>query len=319
MMDYLNPYSVFIDLKNYFYDQKILKQIQTKIKIISIGNLNTGGSGKTPMIQFLAEALNDQKILIVCKSYKALLKKPSRVDLTSQNAVAIYGDEACLLQKLLPQCQVWSGPHKTETVFAALTKYQNYDIILIDDGFSHRKLFRHRDIILVDASRKTSHYQLFPLGQMRESWKTLKRSDLVILTKTEGLTEEQKKYFHHKINPHQKNLIESQFKSNLQSENKDLFLITGIANPEKLKTDLQHSGYSVLKEKFYADHFAFPKSEQIRLLNEIEKNKNLQPVMTAKDLIKVTNSELIGKIKLVDLKITFTDQARKILNEKILS
>ncbi len=319
MIGRLNPYSIFIDFKNYFYDQKILKQIQTKIKIISIGNLNTGGSGKTPMIQFLAEALNGQKILIVCKSYKALLKKPSHVDLTNANAVAIFGDEACLLQKLLPHCQVWSGPDKTDTVTAALSANQNYDVVFIDDGFSHRKLFRHRDIILVDTSRKTSHYHLFPLGQMRESWKTLTRSDLVILTKTEGLTEERKKCFYQKINPYQKNVIEVQFKSNLESEKKDLFLITGIANPEKLKADLQHAGFSIQNEKFYADHFAFPDSEQVWLLNEIEKNKHLQPVMTAKDLIKITNPELIGQIKLIDLKIKFTDQARKILNEKILS
>ncbi len=328
MINMLNPYSILIDVKNYLYDQKIFQQIKTKnqtnTKIISIGNLNTGGSGKTPMIQYFVETLigttkSEKKILIVCKSYKAKLKKPSAVDLSNAQAVAIYGDEACLLQKLLPQCEVWSGPHKSETVLAALNVKNNYDVIFIDDGFSHRKLFRHRDVILVDASRSRAHYRLFPLGHMREGWKTLKRSDLVILTKTENLTKENRVYFQKHMLPFQKNLIEAEFKSSLVSENKKIFLITGIGNPEKLKSDLIQQGYSVQSEKIYPDHFAFPETEQIKLLADIEKKSELQAVMTAKDLIKITNTELLKKIKTIDLKINFSEESKALLNEKILS
>ena len=252
MMKYLNPYSVFMDLKNYLYDEKYFKQIQIDTKIISIGNLNTGGSGKTPLIRFVAEILKNKKILIVCKSYKATLKYPSEVNLTVSNAAQIYGDEACLLKQLLPGCDVWSGPSKSSTVFTAMLK-RKYDIILIDDGFSHRKIFRHRDIVLIDASRSRNHYQLFPFGQMREDWKTLKRSDLVILTKTEGLPIEKIQFLKEKIKLYQPRWVCAYFKTEFETQpaSKKLFLIAAIANPQKLKFDLVNSGYQILKEKIF--------------------------------------------------------------------
>ena len=79
---------------------QFFKQINTKTQIISIGNLNTGGSGKTPMIHYIAtEFFKNKQVLIVTKSYKALLEKPEKVKINLKSAVQIYGDEACLLQK----------------------------------------------------------------------------------------------------------------------------------------------------------------------------------------------------------------------------
>ncbi len=323
MMNKLNPYSVFIDLKNYLYDKKYFKQIQTKVKIISIGNLNTGGSGKTPMIQFIAEVLKDQKILIVCKSYKAKLQSPAPVNIQVDDCVKLYGDEACLLKQLLPHCDVWSGPSKSQTVRAALFARKDYDFVLIDDGFSHRQIFRHLDIVLVDASRNKNHYRLFPAGQMREDWKSLKRASLVVLTKTEGLSDSEKKYFIDQITKYQKKVITAKFKtafiSDLKLENKKLFLITGIGNPDKLKKDLEADGFQVLQQQIYVDHYRFPRAEQDRLLQKIIAAPDLQPVMTMKDLIKIQNQELKNSIKAVSLKISMTDEDRKLFCDKILS
>lgn len=322
MKNLLNPYSILIDFKNYFYDKRFFKQIEFDTKIISIGNLNTGGSGKTPIIRYIAEILNHHKILIICKSYKASLKKPSRVDLNRPDAVKIFGDEACLLQQLLPNCDVWSGPSKSETAQAAFLN-NKYDIVLIDDGFSHRKLFRHRDIVLVDASRSRQHYQLFPYGQMREDWKTLRRSHLVILTKTENLSPEKLLTLQNKIKKHTNFIITAEFKTVflIKPETKKIQLVTGVGNPEKLKTDLESQGFEITDHKKYTDHYDFPETEQEQLLKAIKQFefKKIQTVMTGKDFIKITNAELKNKISVIEIEVSISDSDRKILYDQILS
>lgn len=314
----LNPYSLLIDLKNYLYDQNYFKQFHPNTRVISIGNLNTGGSGKTPLTQYLASLVPEKKILIVCRSYKASLSEPSQVDLLSPHAADIYGDEACLLKQLLPWCDVWSGPSKSETVKAAV-KNNSYDFIFIDDGFSHRKLFRHKDIVVVDLSRDKSHYQLLPFGHMREDWKTLTRSHLVIFTKSEGLTQNQVKYYVDQVGPFQKNMIRAQMTTVLESKNKNIYLVTGLGNPEKLKANLQDLGYQVVKYQFYPDHYSFPESEQLEILKNAQSHPELQLVMTAKDRVKITNPELFKRIQCADLSVSMTDADRKIFYDTILS
>jgi tetraacyldisaccharide 4'-kinase len=314
----LNPYSLLIDFKNYLYDEKYLNQYHPNTRVISIGNLNTGGSGKTPLTQYIASLLSDLKILIVCRSYKASLSEPSRVDLSQVNAAGTYGDEACLLKQLLPQYDVWSGPSKSETVKAAV-KNNTYDFIFIDDGFSHRKLFRHKDIVVVDLSREQSHYQLLPLGHMREDWKTLTRSHLVVFTKSEGLTEKQVQFFIDQVSPFQKNIVRAQMTTVLESKNKNIYLVTGLGNPEKLRSNLQDLGYQVVKHQFYPDHYSFPEDEQLEILKNAQAHPELQLVMSAKDRVKITNPELLQLIRCADLSVSMTDVDRKIFYDTILS
>jgi tetraacyldisaccharide 4'-kinase len=314
----LNPYSLLIDLKNYLYDQHYFKQFHPHTRVISIGNLNTGGSGKTPLTQYLASLVPEKKILIVCRSYKASLSEPARVDLLRAHAADIYGDEACLLKQVLPQCDVWSGPSKSETVKAAV-KNNTYDFIFIDDGFSHRKLFRHKDIVLVDLSRDKSHYKLLPFGHMREDWKTLSRSHLVVFTKAEGQSDSQVKFFIDQVSPFQKNIVHAQMTTILESKNKNIYLVTGLGNPEKLKNNLQDLGYQVSKHQFYPDHYSFPESEQLDILKNAKAHSELQLVMTAKDRVKITHPELLQRIQCADLSVSMADVDRKIFYDTILS
>lgn len=314
----LNPYSLLIDLKNYLYDQNYFKQYHPNTRVISIGNLNTGGSGKTPLTQYLASLVPDKKILIVCRSYKASLSEPAQVDLSRPFAAGLFGDEACLLKQLLPHCDVWSGPSKSETVQAAV-KNNKYDFIFIDDGFSHRKLFRHKDIVVVDLSREQSHYQLLPLGHMREDWKTLTRSHLVVFTKSEGLTQAQVKYYLDQVSPFQNKIIRAQMTTVLEAKNKNIYLVTGLGNPEKLKINLQDLGFQISKHQFYPDHYSFPEAEQLEILKKVQAHPELQLVMTAKDRVKITNPELLQRIQCADLSVSMTDVDRKIFYDTILS
>ena len=180
-------YDFIIFIKNKSYDLGIFKKVFLDIPIISIGNLSVGGTGKTPCVYFVAKELFHEKlfkkIVIVSRSYKGKLKVAMPVNLILDNAAAVFGDEPCMLQSKLPFCTVWAGPAKFKTAQAAVLK-DKPDLILIDDGFSHRKLSRHFDLVLIDATASLGNFQTLPVGRLREPINSLKRASAILLTKT---------------------------------------------------------------------------------------------------------------------------------------
>ncbi|MEQ1723511.1 MAG: tetraacyldisaccharide 4'-kinase, partial [Pseudobdellovibrio sp.] len=161
-------YHLLVASKNYMYDRKFFKSKKISAPVISVGNLSFGGVGKTPCIIFLAEELSKtQKVSIITKSYKASLKEPAPVNLDIERAAALYGDEACLIQAKLPHCRVWSGPVKYQTALASLI--ERPQVVLLDDGFSHRQLCRNFDLILIDATVGFKDYQREPISSLVRS------------------------------------------------------------------------------------------------------------------------------------------------------
>lgn len=323
----MNPYLLFIQLKNKLYDSGYLEQIKIpNSKVISIGNLNAGGSGKTPFILYCVDLILKKQetanILIVTKSYKADLKFPRAVDLIVPDAPGVFGDEACLIKKLRPHVDVWSGPTKFETVLKAVASGKPYDFIFVDDGFSHRKLFRHLDIVLFDVSRSQKYYRLFPWGFMREPFASLRRSQLVVLTKTQNAHLNDLNYFKQKILKYSQNVLtlknEVQISDSNSNHIKKVVLFTGIANPESLKMDLQLRGYEIVFEKIYPDHYEFPIEEQMEIKKIIRKYSEAHPVMTEKDIIKLTDSELKSVVKPIQLKLILDSKEEEKLYENIL-
>ncbi len=187
-------YEGLSNLKNFLYNYNFIKKTVIGIPVLSVGNLSVGGTGKTPCVCFLAQTLLEKKMFrsigIVSRSYKTALKSPQKVDLTRPQAAQIYGDEPCLLQKKLPACSVWSGPQKYLTAKLAVTQ-ETFDLIIVDDGFSHRKLHRHFDLVLIDVTAPLSEYQVLPQGRLREPLSQLHRAHALLLTKT-NLVEQSK-------------------------------------------------------------------------------------------------------------------------------
>lgn len=317
-LDILSPYYWFLMAKK--NSPKI--PIQLSIPIISVGNINTGGSGKTPFIHFLVAEIKAKfplkKIVIVSKSYKASLKFPQEVTELDLSRPDIFGDEPCLLKSIV-DADVWSGPIKYKTLAAAL-RLKTYDLAIIDDGFSHRQIQRQLDIVLFDVSRSRAHYQIIPFGFMREPWSALKRASLVILTKLENQDKGRIHFFESEIQKYQKNLLSLDFVTKLNLKIKNIFLVTGIGNPEALVQNLKLLGYNVVKVQLYEDHYKFPLTEQIKIWQEylsLKAESELEIVTTSKDLIKISHPELKQNLKLIELNISMSDKKLKVLHEKI--
>lgn len=321
-MKFLNPYRLVIDVKNLFYEKGVFKQADFNVPVISVGNLTTGGTGKTPVVLELIELLKGKSVLVVSKSYKAQLTQPAEVTLENLKHTFMYGDEPCLIKKLAPDVKVWSGPHKTETVEFALEYYHfnkiKIDVVIVDDGFSHRSLKRHLDIVLIDVSQPMSHYKLLPFGHLREDFEQIFRSDLVILTKLNNADSETLSFFRNYLANKKQPFISSEAISLVAGENKNLFLFSGVGNSRQLKLNLEKSGYHILKHLEYPDHHQYSLSEQKNIFKQWQDQfPNSVLCATEKDRVKLSDADLCLSTKTVELKLRFSGADKDLLNAKI--
>lgn len=217
-------------VRNHFYDHRWLKTVHVGVPVISIGNLTVGGTGKTPVADFCLRLLLEKghRPGLVCRSYRASLKSSQRVIPSAPGEVFRVGDEALWFAKRFPQVPVWSGPVKTETALA-LKAAESVDVILVDDGFQHRRLHRDLDLLLLDAGDALKAYEALPLGRAREAFVGAARADAYLFTKV-NLAE--------KISPVRdflplgKPVFEFDSQLGQTAKVKKAFLVSAIARPE---------------------------------------------------------------------------------------
>jgi len=172
-------YGIGVTLRTIGYDLGILPQTRVAVPVISIGNLTTGGTGKTPALTLLAHAITQagHRVVVLTQGYGA----PEPLSY-GQPQGPQHGDEAWQLQCAVPQAVVIVGRDRLANAQRAITDYQP-DVILLDDGFQHRRLARDVDVVLVDGERGFGNGQLLPLGPLREPLSNIKRATQVVVTK----------------------------------------------------------------------------------------------------------------------------------------
>jgi tetraacyldisaccharide 4'-kinase len=311
-------YHIGSGLKNRLYDSKIIKAVELGVPVVSVGNISFGGVGKTPCIILLANELSKYyRINIITKSYKATLQTPRLVDLSLDNAAAVFGDEACLISTKVKNSRVWSGPDKSATAQASLVDQPT--LFLLDDGFSHRKLARNFDLVLIDATCGLDDL-------LRESKRNLNRASAVLVTKVNLVGSHSLSAIKQSVTeiaPHLEKLIyTSTVKTELQVDIKlPLFVFSGLGRPQSLIQDLQKQGYKIQNQMHFADHHSYTIEDQEKILTAFLNLKKQQPdlelVTTEKDFIKIFNPELKSLIQLTHHKIEISKEQKEVLIEKI--
>lgn len=180
------PYRIVSSCRNFAYEQKWLRTTRPQGPLlISIGNLVTGGTGKTPFVQLLANELQHQSSLaVVARGYRSAAQNGANPMLVSAKigplpSAALCGDEVRLLAERLPKTLFFVSRDKRGAARAASDA--GAKIILIDDGLQHRKLARDLDVVLIDGTAPFSNGHLFPRGALRESPKSLGRAHLLVI------------------------------------------------------------------------------------------------------------------------------------------
>ncbi|MBQ4647121.1 MAG: tetraacyldisaccharide 4'-kinase [Candidatus Gastranaerophilales bacterium] len=180
-------YSTAINVKNFLYDIKFLKEYETKLQVICVGNLTTGGVGKTPIVIELANSLSkERKVAIISRGYGAKIsnKNPNIIKdnkgLKFQNGL-ICGDEPFqIAKKVGSEVVVITCANRKKAIELALVKY-GINTVILDDGFSNRKVKKNKTILVIDSKMKFGNGHLLPYGPLREPISQIKRANEIIL------------------------------------------------------------------------------------------------------------------------------------------
>lgn len=173
-------YGLGVGLRNLLYDRQfwMFKTVRLPVPVVSVGNIALGGTGKTPFVALLARRLRagGRRPCILSRGY-------------GSRPAADYNDEYLMLKELLPEVPHLVGRERLITGLQALLQFRP-DVLILDDGFQHRKLARDLDIVLVDALEPWGLGYLLPRGRLRERPRSLRRAHLICLTHSDLVTPE---------------------------------------------------------------------------------------------------------------------------------
>lgn len=181
-----------VHLRNKAYDKGIFRSDRPhNTFIISIGNIQAGGAGKTPFTILLAKSLLPTKTAILTRGYKAKKCNKHSFIVEEQDKVnaRLVGDEPALLAQSLSESMIIIGKNRLES--AKLAASHHIPVMILDDGFQHRALQRDVDIVLIDASLHQEEMHLFPRGLLRELPSALSRAHLVVINRSKDLQQYQ--------------------------------------------------------------------------------------------------------------------------------
>ena len=309
-------YCTLTTLEREFFEAFDFLKYRTKAKVLSIGNLSMGGTGKTPVLFKILQELRTQKpdlkLMVLTRGYRCPWENSFYELYGSGEHPFELTDEALMLNKRFPQIPVLVGKNRHHAAIIGEMNYQP-DLILLDDGFQYRRLYKDFDIILWDSMSTPEEAQLIPSGRLREPVERLKEAKAILLTRCESASKEQIEYWlkwlEEKapgipiIKTH--TICEGLFKHNGEPANIDknagLLAFSAIGRPESFYAQLEQCGYQISARKEFRDHHRFSDSDLEELIKEASK-KNLTLVCTEKDAIKI-KSEMAEKMDLKVLRI----------------
>lgn len=306
LLSYL--YAIVVYIKNTLYELKIIKQKKMESFVISVGNLTTGGSGKTPVVIAIAKYLKKRgySVGVVARSYGGRIKENFCLyDDIHFYSAALYGDEVVLLKKKLKETPVFGGKNKTELVMQ-LEKAFGPDVIVIDDAFSHLGFARNIDILIFDTELGFGNGYLLPRGPLREPLSSIKRADIILLKaigekrtlpEIENLIKSVPLYRVEIQMDSIKSVLDESMEINLR--NKRFIAFCGIGNTKSFKQILLLNKLEPCDFIEFEDHFRYD-IDTIRGIDECAiKNQSEFALCTEKDAVKL--NEVLNKIKTTTL------------------
>jgi len=304
----------------WMYQKGWLKQKRLKGTVISVGNLTVGGTGKTPMVIWLAEKFlaEGKRVAILSRGYRGTNGTSDEVE----------------LMKFRLQGRVAFGVGKDRFAEGQrLEAQQPIDVFLLDDGFQHLQLARDLDILLIDASRPIQGERLLPAGRLREPLSAMGRASLVVFTRTEteqGTSEAIGKLSEFPVFSAATRLLGFRRHGSgirLQSIEEigagPFFAFCGIGSPEAFFRDLQQWGLAICGRAIFSDHHIYSQRDILSIQEAGKKAGAKAFVTTEKDMQNLTGSEFSAPlyVSVIDLQVNpeagFRDVLDRLLAAKL--
>lgn len=273
----------------------LLPRTKAPVRVISVGNLLLGGSGKTPLVVSLAKMLLSRglKPAVVSRGYRGTNRLPFLVvgDGTNREPMvgpSVCGDEPYLIAQRLPGVPVIIGRKRINPVLAALDQF-DCNVILLDDGFQHLPLYRDIDIVLLTGAED----RMFPLGFMREPISALRRAQIIVLVGEKAALSPRASHYAAGLPIFTGRVVPSDLQMGADPgralrpdslAGQDVMLASAIARPERFRHTAQKLGWKVMDHRVFPDHHSFS-DDELRLI--LARAAGAPVIFTEKDWVKL--------------------------------
>jgi tetraacyldisaccharide 4'-kinase len=289
-------YALGVRLRNWSFDRGWKRSESSRIPVVSVGNLTLGGTGKTPCVEYVARYFrrHDRRVAILSRGYGAEHGR---------------NDEAFVLEDNLPDVPHLQGPHRVELAKIAVEELDS-EVLVLDDGFQHRRLRRDLDLVLLDATCPWGYGYLFPRGLLREPPASLRRADMVLLTRCDQVPTESVVQLRKEVErwapavpiaetTHQPAawVNASGLSTTLTSlQDRPAAAFCGLGNPDAFRRTLEQLDMNVIAWRTFPDHHAYSREdiESLRVWAR-EQPASTVVVTTQKDLVKICLDRLADK------------------------
>jgi tetraacyldisaccharide 4'-kinase len=298
-------YDLATRIRNYLYDIGHKRSFQFDSVVISIGNLNVGGSGKTPMVEYLIRLLADRyQLATLSRGYG---RKTHGIRISSEKDTArTIGDEPYQLsRKFDNHVKVVVGEERALAIPTILHEFPTVQVILMDDAFQHRTVKPQFSILVTDYEKPFYKDFLLPYGRLREARKGAGRADVIVVTKADGIRDEEMEIVRKEI----QNIAGKKpvFFSGLSYQQplpiqhqkpigRKVLLVSGIAKNSHFEREVSKL-YEVVKHFRFEDHHAYS-SEDIQRIQHSATELQVDSILTTeKDMVKLITPQLLPLLK----------------------
>ncbi len=290
------PYGLAVRARNVCYTRGWWRSERVPVPVVSVGNLTVGGTGKTPCVEYVADFYRDRErcVAILSRGY---------------GSTAGANDEALVLEENLPDVPHLQGPDRVALARAAVEELES-EVLVLDDGFQHRRLARDLDLVLIDATDPWGLGYLLPRGLLREPVSGLRRAHAVLLTRIDQVSPEALSALKGRIArlvpglPVIESVHRPEWLVNSEGEVGSLELLgerpvvafCGLGNPEAFRRTLLSLGARIVEFRAYADHHAYARAD-VEALGAWAARQSEEAIVvtTQKDLVKVRLDRLGGR------------------------
>ncbi|OGC89696.1 MAG: tetraacyldisaccharide 4'-kinase [candidate division Zixibacteria bacterium RBG_16_53_22] len=286
---FLFPFTSIYYLVNIIWELywRIRKPVKVNARVISIGNIAVGGTGKTTLTAYVARKYREagKKVAIVARGYKRRSSGPVTISSGAAFPWEKTGDEPAMLARILPGIEIYIDSDKTSAAIRAAA--DGHEIILVDDGFQHRKLHRDLDIVCLSSGKPFGNRLLLPAGILREPVRALNRANAIVWFDNAHNRNSWDNIV--PIYPARKitKSVKSLDGAGIELPGKRVLAFCGIGNPESFHSSLEQSGCRIIDFFPFKDHHIYDRLDIEHIISRARGNDIHFVVTTMKDLVKV--------------------------------
>lgn len=305
----LTLYELAVRLRVAAYETGYLKSKRLDATVISVGNLTLGGSGKTPMVHYIARYLRSEErsVAVLTRGYARessgmrVLNDSSSKDRSPRGlSFREFGDEPLMLARALPDVPIAVNKNRHEAGTWA-EKTLGSDVLVLDDGYQHLALARDLNILLVDATDPFGGFEMPPFGRLREPLYGLKRADAIIITRADRPFDQAQTlsiikhfcgegvpvmYFYSTISE-LRHLASGESYEAKNFAGWNSAVLCGIGNPRVFAEDILQIGINIVSENFFGDHHPFSQEDLDRVTRAAREAGADAIITTEKDAVRL--------------------------------